>query len=221
MAKSKAEDVKLVVKSRSLLKSQGIKVDGRSGIHFKIPENIAKMIKDTFNFSVEQLSVGGNITLPDLAVHLDEQPSIEFHISGLCEYCRHMLRTAEDEHEIWYNKTYYKCRKYLQEQGEKAPSEKVVVGRLTFKYGKEYSKRKAELRHVEFEYRMLNHVIRSSVITKGMMLPTLWNIIQGKQGDGISETFDGNNKVREKLKVNNDGKKQKKQKKQKRNSKKG
>ena len=215
MAKSKRiDDTPLIVKSKTSLRSQGIKIDNREGIKFKIPENIAKMIEKTFSFSVEQLSVGGNISLPDLAVHLDEQSSLEFHVSGLSEYCRHALRNAEDEYEIWYNKTYFKCREYLKNKGEKAPSEKVVVCRLISKYSKNYRKRKQELNRAELEYRLLNHVIRASVVTKGVMLPTLRNIIQGKQGDGISESFDGNKKVRKKLKVNDNGKKSKKEKKQ-------
>jgi hypothetical protein len=205
MAKSETrstlQDTDIKVKSANLLKSNGVKVDSEGGVKFIIPPNIEQMIQKTFGFSATQLSVGGSIALADLAIHCDEQASTEFHISGLCEYYRYLLKVEEDKFEIWYNQTLYKCRKYLMTVvGEKAPTEKTIVGRVMVKYGKEYVSKREVLNKMEFEYRLLNNVIRSSVITKGTMLPTLRNIVQGKN-DGIELGFKGNEKLRNAIKL--------------------
>jgi len=82
--------------------------------------------------------------------------------------------------------------------GEKSVTDKGVACRIAFKHGKEMSKKKKEINELEFQYRMANNVIRSSLITKGTLLPTLRNIIQGKAPDGIGEV-ESSEKIRFKL----------------------
>jgi len=198
--RSSLSDTDMYAKSAHLLKASGIKVDSSTGVKFIIPPNLENMIEKVFGFSAKHLSVGGNLSLPDLAIHCDEQAGVEFHVSGLAEYYRLLLKQEEDSFDIWYTQTFYKCRTYLVNKGDKGVTEKSITGRLMIKYGKEYRERRDRLNTMEFEYRLLNNVVRSSVITKGTMLPTLRNIIQGR-GDGIDTMFKGNTDLRKAIKV--------------------
>ena len=60
-------------KPASLLKSSGVKAkfDEVGNLTFIVPKHIEEKIRAEYNFSVEQLSVGGDIPLGDLAVHVD------------------------------------------------------------------------------------------------------------------------------------------------------
>jgi hypothetical protein len=50
------------------------------------------------------------------------------------------------------------------------------------------AERKKRLADLEFQYRLLNNVFRSATLTKGQLLPTLRNILQGSNAAGISFT---------------------------------
>lgn len=175
--------------ARENIKRHGVKAEINSlgNLTFVIPGWLEEKLHKEYNFSVEMLNVGGNIALADLAVHLDEQPSLEAHAGMIAEWIRYQLKQKQDEFDLWYEKIFYKVKTHMVSSGEKSVTDKGVTCRIAAKYGEEMSKQKKEINELEFQYRMANNVIRSSLITKGTLLPTLRNIIQGKSQDGIGE----------------------------------
>lgn len=201
---SKENSSNSAVVSRSLIKKSGIKVKKESNGRFKfdIPEKVQDDIKRHYNFNVDMLSVGGELSSADLAVHLDEQATIECHVSTLAEYSRYELKEAQDEYEVWYERMFYKVKQNLIKREVKNLTDKTVVSRLSARYGDEMLKRKRNINELEFKHRLLANVIRSSVVTKGMMLPSLKNIIHGSHGDGIGPVVKSE-KLRMSLDVSN------------------
>lgn len=195
------EDVDSKMVARENIKRHGIKFEmGNIGnLTFVIPAWLENKLRKEYNFSVEMLNVGGNIALADLAVHVDEQPSLEAHAGMIAEWIRYKLKQGQDEYELWYEKIFYRVKTHMVQSGEKNVTDKGVGCRIAAKHGKEMAKRKEEINKLEFQYRMANNVIRSSLITKGTLLPTLRNIIQGKAPDGIGEV-ESSEKLRFKLK---------------------
>lgn len=196
------EDVNRNMVARENIKKHGIKAEigGKTGITFVIPAWLEDKLRKEYNFSSEMLNVGGNIALADLAVHLDEQPSLEAHAGMIAEWIRYQLQDRQDEYDLWYEKIFFKVKTHMVSSGEKNVTDKGVVSRISAKYGKEMIKRKKEINGLEYQYRMANNVIRSSLVTKGTLLPTLRNIIQGKSQDGIGE-IESADKIRFKLKT--------------------
>jgi len=195
-----------IMKSRSLLKHSGVKVKReRDSLTFIIPADKAEKIIKECNFSWEQLKVGGDIPLSELAVHLDEQASLEARVGYIAEVARYALENAKTEFEAWQEQTYYKVRSHLEDTGHKSGlTENYIRGYMRTKYPKEMRKKESEISTLEFQYRLLNNVIRSAVITKGTLLPSLRNIIQGSNSnaEGIkSIEVRVENKIRNKLKV--------------------
>lgn len=174
--------------AKALLKHEGVDIKFKEGSYvFVIPAKIADDIKKSYGFSFDMLSVGGELPLSELATHVDEQAALEARVSLCCEVAHYALQAAQNEFEMWYNSLYYKCRKFLNNE-HKGVTEKYVEGYIITKYGDKYRARKKALTDLEMQYRLLNNVFRSAVITKGELLPTLRNIIQGSGNKGINFT---------------------------------
>jgi len=191
------------VVSRSLLKQSGVKAKReRDKFVFVIPADYAETLEKNYSFSFDQLKVGGDIPLPELAVHIDEQASMEASVGLVCEISRYALEAERNEYENWYNELSYKCKKHLYENGEKAQcTELYLKGYIALKHKTKLLERQNKIRDLEFQYRLLNNVFRSALERKGELLPTLRNVIQGKT-DGIgSIDVRIQNKTRIKLKV--------------------
>lgn len=176
----RSEDrIKEKIISRSLLKNSGIKVGReRDKYVFIVPAEKADEIKKQYGFSFDMLKVGGDISLSELAVHVDEQASVEANISLVCEICRYKLENERNSFEQWFEALYYKCRRHMMES-EKTPTEAFVRGYMQNKYKAEISERKNKIADLEFQYRLLV-AFRSAIEKKGELLPTLRNIVQGK-----------------------------------------
>ena len=174
------------INSRKNLKTNGVKVKrDNAGLTFIIPKHVEENIRKHYNFNADMLNVGGDISLADLAIHMDEQASVEFHVNMMAEYVLYEYNLKQDEYEAWYNKLYYKTKEFLQKDN-KTVTEKMVAARIQVKHSDEIRDKKKELRDLEFKYRILSKVISSALTTKGIMLPSLRNIIQGNNSDGIA-----------------------------------
>jgi hypothetical protein len=188
--------------ARSLLKHAGVKVSReRDRYVFVIPADKAEQIKKEFGFSFEQLRVGGDIPLPELAVHVDEQAALEASVSLVCEIARHKLEELKNRYQLWQEELYYTCKCHLQDNVAKpreSVTENTVRGYMAKKYKEKIREWQKQISDLEFQYRLLNNVFRAAVITKGALLPTLRNIVQGKSA-GIEVV--NQEKARIKLKV--------------------
>lgn len=205
MSKAKLSDGKSETdKARFNLKHNNIKAnfDDSGNLTFIIPKSIEEKIKKEYNFSVDKLNVGGDIPLADLAIHCDEQASSEFHIGTLAEFTRFQHKQKQDEYDAWFQSKFYETKQYLLSSGEKSVTDKSVEGRLRSKQKKKIKKFTTDINTLEMQYRLLNNVIKASIITKGMLLGTIRNIIQGKDGIGIGEIkLKKAKKIRKKLKI--------------------
>jgi hypothetical protein len=181
MSISERDQVKKEVVAKSQLKSVGISLEKtKTGIKF-IYEN-TQIINDLghLGFSLDILKVqGGEMPLPDLAIHVDEQASLEAYWSGLAEKSRYELMLVQDSFNYWFESKYSRCFNELQMQGVPKPIQKEVEARISFKYKEILIKKKKKLRDVEYRYRLLCNACHASLVTKGKMMQTLRNIIQG------------------------------------------
>lgn len=193
-----------LLKSNAILKKHGVKVklSDTGKLTFIIPKTLEDNIKKHYNFSIDMLQVGGEISLPELVVHCDEQPALEYNIGTLCEFVRYQLKQKEDEFEMWLSKKYFKVKEEAEITGKKHLTEKAIENLIKVKYEKRYLKYKQLINELEMQYRLLS-VIKSALQTKGVLLGTIRAIIQGKDGVGIDKT-DKNivKKIRNKLKIN-------------------
>jgi hypothetical protein len=192
--------------ARSNLKNMGVDVnlDRNTGsLVFVIPKHIEDDIKRNYRFNVDMLRIGGDIPLPDLAIHADEQSATEYHIGTVTEFVKHQLEAKRIQYDMWYEKIYYRSRNFLvRKEGTKGITEKYISSYITDRHGKRMLKYKNAIALLEMQYRMLNNVIRASVITKGSLLGTIRSIIQGKDGAGVGQIARGHGKeIREKLTV--------------------
>jgi hypothetical protein len=174
------------------LKHNNIQVQFDAGnLVFVIPKELEQKLQKEYNFSVDALSVGGDIPLPELAIHCDEQASMECHIGMLAEFTRMCLKNAQDEFEAWYWSEFNAVKSAILES-QKTVTDKTVESCI--KKTKRYLKKKMAINEIEMRYRLLNNVIRSAIITKGSLLGTLRSIIQGSGNVGI-----GSEKLNKKL----------------------
>ena len=192
-------------KARYNLASNNVKtnLDADTGsLTFVVPKTLEEKLKKEYNFSIDMLSVGGDIGLPELAIHCDEQAAKEAEIGMLAEFVRYQHKQAEEEYDAWYWSTFNKVKTFLIEKGEKNLTDKSVEARLKAKYGKSLIRRKNNINLLEMQFRLLNNVIKASLVTKGMLLGSIRNIIQGKDGQGIGNIPLGiAKKTRKKLKI--------------------
>ncbi len=203
MARS-AEEITEADKARFNLKRNGVryKLDDSGQLTFIMSEGLENKLKKEYSFSMDMLKVGGDIPLPDLAVHCDEQASTQCHIGMMAEIVRYQLKQKQDEYDRWYNAIFYKTKNFMQKNNEKNITDKGVESRLKFKNQKKLRCFQSAINELEMQYRILDNVIKASVITKGILLPTIRNIVQGKSDVGIGSIKPKSaSKIRKKLKL--------------------
>jgi hypothetical protein len=187
---------------RSLLKKNGVRVKTKGSKYvFNIPADLAKKLAEQYAFSFDQLKVGGDIPLAELAIHIDEQSSLEANVGQACELAKHQLELLRLDYEQWYEQMAWKARAWYKKKNSKDFTESALRSYLYSKYGVEITRRKQEILEFETSYRLLNNVIRQAITVKGTLLPTLRNIVQGR-GDGVgSISVTINKDTRKKLKI--------------------
>lgn len=180
-----ADGQEKVIVARSLLKHSQVRIENVNGkASFVLPDSIAKMVEEVYSFSLDQLRVGGDLPLHDLAIHMDQQASLEASASMASEQARVLKEIETMKFEVWYEQTSTKVRNWWFKAYKKWPTDKQVTGRLLERYGEEYTVRKQKLIELEASYRILNNVIRSAVIVKGDMLRSMRPLLQGQNGEG-------------------------------------
>jgi len=176
--RDKPELVRLAPK---LLKSVGVKLSKtKTGIKFVFTD--IQVIDDLkqLGFSIDMLRVlGGEMPLPALAIHVDEQAALEAYWGAQAEKARYLYMLAQDEFEYWYQGKYSKFLSIISESVKTKPTQKEVEGRIARKCGKELKSKKDKLRILERDYRVLHNACFASIVTKGKMMQTLRNIVQG------------------------------------------
>jgi len=181
MAISERDPVKKEIIAKSQLKSVGIEMEKtRTGIKFVYENKQIISDLDHLGFSLDILKVqGGEMPLPELAVHVDEQATLESYWSAIAEKSRYELMLEQDKFNWWYESKYSRCFNELQMNGVPKPIQKEVEARISFKYKEIMERKKKKLRDAEYRYRLLCNACHASLVTKGKMLQTLRNIIQG------------------------------------------
>ena len=219
---TKAENSDKVVKSRTLLKRNCIRIERKGGKSvFVIPEQLAKTLLQNYRFSFDQLCVGGEIDLQDLAVHMDGQGQLEAEAGIVSEHARLLRDVSIIEYEAWYEKQCAKIRIWWRDEYGKAPSQAEVRGQLAKGSNcKEWVQRQKDIASLEANYRILNNVIRSAIIVKGDMLRSMRPLLQSDGSSVGNISVKVARKVRTKLivhKEDGNGKKEKQKEKDKSN----
>jgi hypothetical protein len=165
----------------TLLKSVGVVLQkDKDGIKFifkdkKVLDDLAQL-----GFSIDILRVaGGEMPLPILAEHLDNQAALEAYWAARAEKARYEFMKTQDIFNYWYESKYARCFRELQERGVPKPIQKEVEARISREYGKVLKIKKEELRLAEYNFRILHNACFASMVTKGKMMQTLRNVIQG------------------------------------------
>jgi len=165
----------------SRLKSVGIALKSEgTNIVFVIPKHLEESLAKVYGFSTDELKVGADIPLAELARHMDEQAAMEERAGVVAETLRHVLNQAELDFEMWFNTIFWKCKNRL----DLKMSDKSVTSYVISKYGKTYRKYKERINRAEYTYRLMNNAIRAAWQTKGKLLPSLRNIVQGDKPIG-------------------------------------
>lgn len=166
--------------SNTLLNSVGVKVlKTMSGIKFQYKKEILSDLEQ-LGFSIDILKVkGGEMPLPLLHKHVDEQAALEAYWSAQSEKARYRLKLSEDLLVFFEEKIYYKCFNKLVANGIPKPTANEVKARMASMYGKKLNERRKKVMKLEHQYRMLFNCCYTSIATKGRMLQSLRNIIQG------------------------------------------
>lgn len=166
--------------SHNLVRSVGIKIKKTmGGIKFVYRAEIVSELNQ-LGFSIDILKVrGGEMPLPLLHKHVDEQAAQEAYWSAQAEKARYELSVAQDEFDYWFESKYARHFGELQDRGVPKPTEKEVNARISAKCQGSLRKKKAHIRKLETRYRLLHNACYASIVTKGKMLQTLRNIIQG------------------------------------------
>lgn len=166
----------------TLLRSVGVRVEKTgSGMKFIYRPDIVREL-DQIGFSLNVLKMtGGEVPLPILQQHLDEQSTLEAYWSAQAETARYKYSVASDNWDFWFENKYAECFNELQNNGVPKPTEKEVKAIITKTFPKNIKKKKERLRRLEWKYRMLNNCCYASIVTKGKMLQSLRNVIQGSQ----------------------------------------
>jgi len=162
-----------------------------SSVIFYMPTEDAKKLQEGYDFSLDQLSVGSDIPLSELAKHIDDQAALEARAGIYAETARHTLELKKQEYERWEVSLLQKVRKRVLEQTPKA-SETLIKATFFNKYTKKISTFKKDIANHDYQYRLLK-VMLDAIKRKGELLPTLRLITQGN-GDGISNISTQTNK---------------------------
>ena len=178
-------------KTNAQLKSMGIQIK-QVGTTFKfvIPKTLERQMRKAYEFSIDELAVGGGIPLAELARHIDEQAGMEARTGSVAEFLRHEMNQTELEYDEWYAGVFWKVKEMLETKA----SDKAVHHYILKRYGKKYREMQTMKNEAQFAYRLMNNAIHAAWLTKGRLLQTLRLIIQGGGGFGI-EVTDGNQKA--------------------------
>lgn len=171
----------LEVIAKTLLNSVGIKVE-KTDMGIKFVYKNQKIIDDLeqLGFSIDALRMqGGETPLPLLGKHVDEQAALESYWSAQSEAARYQWSVAQDAYDFWFENKYASCFIELQDMGVPKPTQTEVNARISRKYPKTIMNKKLHVRKLEHNYRMLHNACLSAIVTKGKMLQTLRNIVQG------------------------------------------
>lgn len=170
--------------SRTLLAGDRIKVrSSDGGLVFSVPEDIEKKLLTVLNFSFDKLRVGANVSLAALAAHINEHAAQEAYIGAECEKIRYALECAKVRMKLWEEECYHNKRAEMTGGDLKLkPTERQISAAIHSdkKMRDEYLSIQRVLLSLEMKYRLLNNVVRSALQTKGELLPTLRNLVQGK-----------------------------------------
>lgn len=171
----------LEVIAKNLLNSVGIKVE-KTTVGIKFVYKNKQIIDDLeqLGFSIDVLKMrGGETPLPILGRHVDEQASLEAYWSAQAETARYQLSVAQDSYDFWFETKYAICFVQLQDRGVPKPTQNEVNARISKCFPKAMLSKKIHIRKLEHNYRMLHNACLASIVTKGKMLQTLRNIVQG------------------------------------------
>jgi len=170
--------------SQKLMKAVGIITKKKAnGFTISIPANIWDQAEKEFNFSFNMLKVGGDLSLAELAEHMDMQSANEATFGSLAEIVRYQKELMDIDFETWYSSKFYLAKNKLP-TGKN--TDKAVHAYILKKWPEEYKDKKRVLCDLEFKYRLLNNAIFSAVVTKGKMLQSLRNILQGNNQYGLN-----------------------------------
>jgi len=165
----------------TLLKSVGIELKKTlNGISFRYSNSYIVSELEQLGFSIDVLRVqGGELPLPALAAHVDEQAAQEAYWGAQAEEARYIFQVLQDSYEFWHQSKYAECLVSLKDQGKSKPTIKDVDAYMARKYLKKIKVKKEKIRKAERKYRLLMNACYASIVTKGKMLQSLRNIIQG------------------------------------------
>lgn len=173
---------------------------------FKMSLQDAEKLQREYRFSIDQLKIGGNIPLAELAKHVDEQASNEASCGMFAETARYQLAVAEQEYESWELKALQSVRKKILSENPRI-SETMIKSHFRKKYSDTITKKRKEILALEHQYKILK-LMYDSIKKKGELLPTLRNIVQGNYlqiGDDDSATSkkpkNKNNKKKREIKL--------------------
>jgi hypothetical protein len=176
--------------AKTLLNSKGVEVKTeKNGIKFVFHDNYVIDELKQLGFALDILKVqGGEMPLPVLAIHIDEQASLEAYWSGLAEKARYEFSVVNDNFDYWYQGKYALISDSIFKEEGKKPTQKEIECKIVKKYRKILDKKRSIVRKAEHNYRILSNVCFASVVTKGKMLQSLRNILQPKDFSiGINE----------------------------------
>lgn len=167
--------------SKNIMGSVGIstkKTKGGIKFVFKNKEIIGDLKQLGFSISILKVG-GGEMPLPILREHVDNQAALEAYWGAMAETARYQFMVIQDEFNYWFEAKYALCFRELQDRGVPKPIQKEVEARISLKYKKLLLGKKNKLRLAEKNYRVLANACYTSIVTKGKMMQTLRNIIQG------------------------------------------
>ena len=75
--------------------------------------------------------------------------------------------------------------------GSRIPTKTDIEARVWKKYGKKYKEFKKAILDAELKYRLLHNSILAGIQTKGKMLQSLRNVVQGNSGVGLDVSIGG------------------------------
>lgn len=162
-----------------------------------MPLEQAEELQREYQFSLKQLRVGGDIPLADLAIHIDKQAALEASTGIFAETARYSLEVEKQEFEMWEAKALQKCRTELLDFNPKY-TETYIKGYFKSNSSKLLKKKQKQLLDLEHQYKLLK-VMLDAIRRKGDLLPSLRNIVQGKNeglGPVAKQANKNNNKKR-------------------------
>jgi len=176
--------------SEKLLNTMGVFVSKKGGkVVLHIPLHLEKEAKKLYEFSFDMLSLGGDLSLAELADALNEQATLEGRFAYLAELALYYHESLELECEEWYSEKHGKIKDSLNK-----PTTKDIECAVMKTY-KKYGKYKRQILEAKMKYRILSHAIHAAVVTRGKMFQSLRNILQPEQMGFSTDIKGGNIKV--------------------------